>query len=158
MFRSLSLKTFKLRFLFECAVSEYSNFLQIKRSSLKLFLVDAVLVIFAVFCPWGEVYLGRRGGGCHVTEGGLCHVTERGLVIVFVGAVGASRQVIILLFRVLKGLILAKAILKNTNTHCNENPIYVFLSGNCVGTKSQFPLSCVCERFIYSQDRSTSLT
>jgi hypothetical protein len=95
----------------------YSKFLQIKRSSLKLFLLGAVLVIFAVFCPRGEVYLGRRGGGCHVTEGGLshvtegglCHVTERGLVIVFIGAVGARRQVIILLFRILKGLISATA-------------------------------------------------
>jgi hypothetical protein len=44
-----------------------------------------------------------------VTEGGLCHVTERGLVIVFIGAVGARRQVIILLFRILKRLISATA-------------------------------------------------
>ncbi len=38
--------------------------------------------------------------------------------------------------------------------HCNENPIYVFLLG-IARPQSQFPYSCVCERFIYSQDRST---
>jgi hypothetical protein len=38
--------------------------------------------------------------------------------------------------------------------HCNENPIYVFFSGNC-GASVTYPDSCACERFIYSQDRST---
>ncbi len=40
-------------------------------------------------------------------------------------------------------------------THCNENPIYVFPGKEFARPQSQFPRSCVCERFIYSQDRST---
>jgi hypothetical protein len=39
--------------------------------------------------------------------------------------------------------------------HCKENPIYIFLFGGIAQPQSQFPHSCVCERFIYSQDRST---
>jgi hypothetical protein len=39
--------------------------------------------------------------------------------------------------------------------HGNENPIYVFLEKDLRGLQSQFPHSCVCERFIYSQNRST---
>ncbi len=38
--------------------------------------------------------------------------------------------------------------------HCNENPIYVFLFWE-LRPQSQFLLSCVCQRFIYTQDRST---
>ncbi len=35
-------------------------------------------------------------------------------------------------------------------------PFMYFFSGNCTAAaQSQFPHSCVCERFIYSQDRST---
>jgi hypothetical protein len=37
-------------------------------------------------------------------------------------------------------------------THCSENPI-TFLG--IAGPQSQFPHSCVCERFLDSQDRST---
>jgi hypothetical protein len=40
--------------------------------------------------------------------------------------------------------------------HCrNENSIYVFLFWELARPQSQFPHSCVCEQFIYSQDRST---
>jgi hypothetical protein len=39
--------------------------------------------------------------------------------------------------------------------HCNENPIYVFLYWEFLGLSPQFPHSCVCERFMYSQNRST---
>ena len=127
----------------------YSDSYHIKRSSLKLLILGAVLVIFAVFCPRGEVHLGRRGGGCHVTEGGLCHVTERGLVIVFVRAVGARRQVIILLFRVLKGLISAKY---KRALQLKSHLGIPFLE--IARPQSQFPHSphsCVC-------DRSTCLT
>jgi hypothetical protein len=38
---------------------------------------------------------------------------------------------------------------------CKENPIYVFLFLGIARPQSQFSHSCVCERFIYSQDRST---
>ncbi len=38
-------------------------------------------------------------------------------------------------------------------THCNEYPIYVFPEKGAA--LLPFPHSCVCERFIYSQDRST---
>ncbi len=40
--------------------------------------------------------------------------------------------------------------------HCNENPIYVFPEKELGGLQSQYPNSCVCERLIYSQDRSCS--
>jgi hypothetical protein len=36
--------------------------------------------------------------------------------------------------------------------HSNENPIY---EKGIARPQPQFPHSCVCERFIYSQDRST---
>jgi len=40
--------------------------------------------------------------------------------------------------------------------HCNKNPIYVFLFWELCGlTQSQYPNSCVCERFIYSKDLFT---
>jgi hypothetical protein len=39
--------------------------------------------------------------------------------------------------------------------HCNQNPICVFFFWGIAQPQSQFPHSCVCERFIYSQDRST---
>ncbi len=38
--------------------------------------------------------------------------------------------------------------------HCNENPIYVFPGKELRGLSPNFH-SCVCERFIYSQDQST---
>ncbi len=41
------------------------------------------------------------------------------------------------------------------STHCNENPIYVFLLWELRRPQSQIPHSCVYERFIDSQDRST---
>ncbi len=41
------------------------------------------------------------------------------------------------------------------NMHCNENSFYVFLFWEFARPQSQFPHSCVCERFIYSPDRST---
>ncbi len=34
--------------------------------------------------------------------------------------------------------------------HCNENPIYVFLFLGIARPQSQFPHSCVCERFMCS--------
>ncbi len=40
----------------------------------------------------------------------------------------------------------SKEQIKCSQIHCKENPIYVFLSGNCT---AQFPHSCVCEQFIY---------
>ncbi len=40
-------------------------------------------------------------------------------------------------------------------THCNENPIYEFLFWGIALPQSQFSHLCVCERFIYSQNRST---
>jgi hypothetical protein len=39
--------------------------------------------------------------------------------------------------------------------HCKENPIYVFLFWKLHGLSPNFHILCVCERFIYSQDRST---
>jgi hypothetical protein len=39
--------------------------------------------------------------------------------------------------------------------HCNENPIYAFPEKEIARPQSQLPHSCVCERLIYSQDRST---
>ncbi len=39
--------------------------------------------------------------------------------------------------------------------HCNGNSTYIFLFLEIAGPQPQFPHSCVCERFIYSQDRST---
>jgi hypothetical protein len=41
--------------------------------------------------------------------------------------------------------------------HCNENPIYRMHSffGNCAASLPISTFICVCERFIYSQDRST---
>ncbi len=39
--------------------------------------------------------------------------------------------------------------------HCNENPIYLFLFWELRGLSPNFHNSCVCERIIYSQDRST---
>jgi hypothetical protein len=42
--------------------------------------------------------------------------------------------------------------------HCNKNPIYVFPEKKlCAATVpiSSFMCLCLCERFIYSQDRST---
>jgi hypothetical protein len=43
----------------------------------------------------------------------------------------------------------------NSLLHCNrKNHLCIPFSGNCA-PQSQFPHSCVCERFTYSQDRST---
>ncbi len=42
-------------------------------------------------------------------------------------------------------------------THCKDNPIRIPFLG-IAWPQSQFPHSCVCERFIYSQDRSTKST
>ncbi len=39
--------------------------------------------------------------------------------------------------------------------HCKENPIFVFLFWELCGLSSQFPHSCVCERFIFSHVQST---
>jgi hypothetical protein len=39
--------------------------------------------------------------------------------------------------------------------HCNENPFYVFPEKGIARSQSRFPHSCVCERFVYYQDRST---
>jgi hypothetical protein len=39
--------------------------------------------------------------------------------------------------------------------HCSENHIYVFPFLGIARPHSQFPHSCVCEKFIYSQDWST---
>jgi hypothetical protein len=36
----------------------------------------------------------------------------------------------------------------------SENPIYVFPEEKLRGLTSNFPRSCICERFIYSHDRS----
>ncbi len=47
------------------------------------------------------------------------------------------------------------SLLRGDFSHCNENPIYVFPEKELRGLQSQFPHFCVCERFIYSQDRST---
>jgi hypothetical protein len=45
---------------------------------------------------------------------------------------------------------------RDCNMHCNENPIHVFLSWQLrAASVPIFPHSFVCERFIYSQDRST---
>jgi hypothetical protein len=38
--------------------------------------------------------------------------------------------------------------------HFKQDPIYVFPEMNCA-TSFPIPNSCICERFIYSQDRST---
>ncbi len=43
------------------------------------------------------------------------------------------------------------------SSHCNENPIYVFQFWKLRGSSPNFSHSCVCERFIYSHDRSTYL-
>ncbi len=42
-------------------------------------------------------------------------------------------------------------------THCKEDPIYEFHEMKLRGLISQFPHSCICERFIYSHGRSTYL-
>ncbi len=42
-------------------------------------------------------------------------------------------------------------------THCTENRIYVFSEMKLCGLVSQFLHSCICERFIYSKDRSAYL-
>ncbi len=39
--------------------------------------------------------------------------------------------------------------------HCKENPIYVFQEKKTVRPQSQFSHSCICERNVYSHDRST---
>jgi hypothetical protein len=46
---------------------------------------------------------------------------------------------------------------RNTNTHCPENRIYLFPEKGIARPQSIFLHSCVCERFIDSQDRSTYL-
>ncbi len=45
----------------------------------------------------------------------------------------------------------------NCGAHCNENPIYVFHFLGIARHQCQFPTSCVCGRFMYSQDGSTYL-
>jgi hypothetical protein len=49
------------------------------------------------------------------------------------------------------------ACIKIRALYCNEIPIHVFLFWDLHGLSSQFPHSCVWNRFIYSQDRSTYL-
>jgi hypothetical protein len=39
--------------------------------------------------------------------------------------------------------------------HCTENPIYMFLEMKLRGLVSNSYIHCICERFIFSQDRST---
>ena len=50
----------------------------------------------------------------------------------------------------------ASAPLGGFTPHCKENPIYVFLFWELRGLGPNFHIyTCVCERFIYSQDWST---
>jgi hypothetical protein len=44
---------------------------------------------------------------------------------------------------------------RSVAVHYNENPIYVFPEKELRGLSPKFQVLCVCERFIYSQDRST---
>jgi hypothetical protein len=43
----------------------------------------------------------------------------------------------------------------NSLLHRKQDPTYVFSRNETVQTRSQFPQSCICERFIYSHDWST---
>jgi hypothetical protein len=49
---------------------------------------------------------------------------------------------------------IARLKLKVTVKHCNENPHLCIPFLEIARPQSQFPYSCVYERFIYSQDRS----
>jgi hypothetical protein len=42
-----------------------------------------------------------------------------------------------------------KSLFLVASSHCKENPIYVFLSGNCAASVPISTFNCVCERFIY---------
>jgi hypothetical protein len=44
---------------------------------------------------------------------------------------------------------------KSATIHCKEISMYVFLEKELRGASPKFPHSCVCERFINSNDRST---